>query len=51
MNNVTKKLKKLVEARKTSVVVSEQKKFNQYGKRGHNRTSFSEYYSGSYENN
>jgi hypothetical protein len=47
MNNITKKLQKLVHTRKTSVVVFEQKKYNQYSKRGRSSTGFDEYYSSS----
>jgi hypothetical protein len=43
MNNITKKLQKIVENRKTSVVVSEQKDFKQYTKSNRRTTSFNDY--------
>jgi len=43
MNNITKKLQKIVENRKTSVVVSEQKDFKQYNKSNRRSTSFNDY--------
>ena len=43
MNKITKKLQKLVENRKTSVVVSEQKDFKRYSKTNRRTTSFNDY--------
>ncbi len=43
MNKITKKLQKLVENRKTSVIVSEQKDFKQYAKSNRRSTSFDDY--------
>lgn len=43
MNKYTKKLKKIVENRKTSIVVSEQKDFKQYSKTNRRTTSFNDY--------
>jgi hypothetical protein len=43
MNKITKKLQKLVETRKTSVVVSEQKDFKQYSKGNKRSTSLNDY--------
>ena len=43
MKNITKKLQKIVENRKTSVVVSEQKDFKQYTKANRRSTSFNDY--------
>ena len=40
---MTKKLQKIVENRKTSVVVSEQKDFKQYRKNNRRTTSFNDY--------
>ena len=43
MNDITKKLQKMVSSRKDSVVISEQKKYNQYSRKNRNSTSFSDY--------
>jgi hypothetical protein len=43
-NNITRKLQKMVQSRKVGVVVSEQKKYNQYGKPRKNNSSLSDYY-------
>ena len=50
MNDVTKKLNKLVKQRKTSIVVTEQGSIKQYSK-ARSSTSTSDYYSTSTENN
>lgn len=43
MNDITKKLQKMISSRKDFIVVSEQKKYNQYSKKNRNGTSFSDY--------
>ena len=43
MNKITKKLQKLVENRKTSIVVSEQKDYKQYSKSNKRGASFDDY--------
>ena len=49
MNNMTKKLQKMVQTRKREKVVSEQKKYNPY-KNSKNGDSFSDYSPGSNNN-
>jgi len=51
MNDVTKKLNKLVKQRKTSIVVTEQGSVKQYSKGRSSSTSSSDYYSTDTENN
>lgn len=50
MNDMTKKLQKLVGHRKSTVVVSKQKDFKQY-RRNRGGSSVSDYYSSSFEYN
>jgi hypothetical protein len=50
MNNHTKKLKKLVESRKTEIVVTKQNTFKQY-KRKRQTSSASDYCFSSFSNN
>ena len=52
MNDITKKLQKLVENRKTSKIVSKQSAYKPYSrasKNGSSGSGGSDYYSGSYE--